>query len=94
MCCNPYYEQEISDKLEFSEEAMDMENGKKKTSIIIPILFAIATAIWIANVCINISSGGMPGHLIALQCVAVVVFGAATIANYIRYKRSKNNKSE
>ena len=81
-------------KPEFKEAAMDNKNGKKKISIVIPIIWAITTAVWTASVCINISCGVTPGILIALQCGAVVASAAAAIANFIRYKRGKNNKSE
>ena len=67
---------------------------KKKTSIIIPIIWVIITAIWTVTVCTNISSGGTPVYLIALQCGSVVASGAAAIANFIRYKRGKSNKGE
>ena len=73
---------------------MEKKNDKKKVSIVIPIIWTIITAIWIATVCINISSGENPEYLIALQCGAVAASGAAAIANFIRYKRYKNNNGE
>jgi hypothetical protein len=73
---------------------MQKKDNKKKTSIITPFLWVFTTVIWTVTVYRNINTDGVSGYLIALQCCTIIVSFGAAIANFIRYKRSRNNKSE
>ena len=73
---------------------MEHKNNKEKTPLILAILWMISTIMWIVIVCINISDGNSPFFLTALQCAAAIAFGAAAAANFIRYKRGRDDKSE
>jgi hypothetical protein len=64
---------------------------KKKVSIFIPILWTITTGIWIVTLCMNLGSDTTPRLLIVLQCVCVLASCVAAIANFIGYRRGKNN---
>lgn len=65
----------------------------KKTSIIHPILWMVITAIWIVIVYKNINTKGVPGFLIGLQCCTIAASLGAAVANFIRYKRSRDDRS-
>ena len=71
-----------------------MNKKKKKTPLFVPILWVFTTGTWILTVSIRISRGETQGGLFILQCATVLVSGAAAVANFIRYKRSKNNEDE
>jgi len=67
---------------------------KKNTPLYVPVLFAFATGTWIITVCISINRGETQGFLFVMQCACIVSSGAAAVANFIRHKRSKNNKEK
>jgi len=67
---------------------------KKKTPLYVPILWVFTTGTWILTVSIRISRGETQGFLFILQCATILVSGAAAVANFIRYKRSKKNEDE
>ena len=64
---------------------------KKKTPLYVPILWVFTTGTWIGTVSIRISAGDTQGFLFVMQCATLLVSGAAAVANFIRYKRSKND---
>jgi hypothetical protein len=67
---------------------------KKKTPLYVPILWVFVTGTWIVTVSFRISIGDTQGFLFVMQCATVFVSGAAAVANFIRYKRSKNKEDE
>lgn len=73
---------------------MDKEKNEKNVSIFTPILWMFTTVVWAVAVYRNISTGGTPRYLIALQCCTVIVSCVAAIINFIRYKRSRSSKSK
>ena len=73
---------------------MKNKSAKKKTSIITPILWVFITAMWIIIACVNSTDPDFPPFLFVLQCATAVLSAIAAVANYIRYKRSKDNNGE
>ena len=73
---------------------MKDKKSKKKVSLYVPILWVFTTAMWIITVVINFTDADFPPFLLALQCATAVISGAAAVANFIRYKRSKDNNGE
>ena len=67
---------------------------KKKTPLYVPILWVLTTGTLIVIVSIRISAGDTQGFLFVIQCATLLVSGAAAVANFIRYRRSKNNEDE
>jgi len=67
---------------------------KKKPSLVTPILWFCTMVIWIITVCTSIGNGNTQGFLFVLQCACVLSSGAAAVTNFIRYKRSINDKDE
>ena len=67
---------------------------KKSTSVYVPILLAFAAGTWIFTVCFNIYKGETQGFLFVMQCTCIVLYIAAAVAHYIRYRRNKSNKDE
>ena len=67
---------------------------KKKTPLYLPILWVFTTGMWIITVSTRINSGDTQGFMFILQCANVLVSAAAAVANFVRYKRSKNNEDE
>jgi hypothetical protein len=65
---------------------------KKNTGIIVPIIWTLVTGIWIVTVCVNIIYGDIQGIQFVLQCVCVLLSGAAAVANFITYKRGNNSE--
>ena len=72
---------------------MDRKKEKKKATIISPILWVVTTIMWTITLCVNITDGEFSPIWIALQCATVIMSGAAAVANYFRYKRDNNDKS-
>ena len=73
---------------------MENEKAKKKTSIVVPILWAVITIIWIITACINISAGTLPPFAIGLNWAAALVSAVTAVVHYLKYKRSRDDKSE
>ena len=67
---------------------------KKKTPLYVPILWVFTTAMWIVTVSVRISYGETQGFLFVMQCATVLISGAAAVANFIRYRRSKSDDDE
>lgn len=72
---------------------MDKNEIKKKTSVLVPILWTFTTVIWAIAVYINLLADVMPTSLLVLQFFAVISSGAAAIVNFVRYKRDRSDKS-
>ena len=64
--------------------------NQKKTSIVVPILWFITTAIWIGVLCVDIYYGDSPVGLTLLRVVCVIASLIAAIMNLMRYKNSKD----
>ena len=69
-----------------------MSNPKppKKVAGYVPILWVIVTVMWVIIACVNSVDTDFPPPSLWLQWATAVISGAAAVANYIRYKRSRD----
>lgn len=65
---------------------------KKKEYLISSILFAIGAVIWFITIPMDYGYRGILDTLFVLHCCCALLFGLASIAFFIRFRRNNHNK--
>lgn len=63
---------------------------RKKISVIVPILWFFTTILWTIIFAGNLSRYGFASGLVLLQGATALISLAATIVNFVRYRKTKD----
>lgn len=66
----------------------------KKEYLVSSILFALDAVIWIITIPLTYSHRRIFDILLSLHCCCALLFSAAAIAFFIKYRRSNRNKDD
>lgn len=65
---------------------------QKKERLAASILFATAAVIWAVTIIREVHYGGAAGPGLVLRCGCVLAFGAAAVAQFVRYLRGDDQE--
>lgn len=64
----------------------------RKENLVSSILFAVGAVIWIITIPLTYHHRGAFDTLLVLHCCCALLFSAAAIAFFVKYRRNKQNK--